>query len=143
MFIISFYIFSLFLSYTDCKRFIVPNSTLTAMLLMMIVFGFFDEKIYISSIVLCFLILLFFIVLLLVKPNMILGGGDIKYMIIVGFYLGIYNFPLFLIITGILQSLVLLYVKKRKKRKIAPMVPLMFTSVIIVDILVLTNIYQL
>jgi Flp pilus assembly protein protease CpaA len=72
---------------------------------------------------------------------MILGGGDIKYMIIVSFYLGIEAFALFLIITGILQTLMLLYIQNIKKRKIAPMVPVMFMSAIIVEILISFNVY--
>lgn len=141
MFAISFYIFSFILSYTDYKKFLVPNNLLLSMSLMLIIFGFFESKIYISSIILSFLVLLFFIILLLIKPKMILGGGDIKYMIIVAFYLGIEPFALFLIITGVLQTLTLLYIQNIKKRKIAPMIPVMFLSVIIVEILISFNIY--
>lgn len=141
MFIISFYIFSFVLSYTDYKKFLVPNNLLLSMSLMLIVFGFFESKIYISSIILSFLVLVFFIILLLLKPNMILGGGDIKYVIVVAFYLGIEAFALFLVITGILQTLTLLYIQNIKKRRIAPMVPIMFLSVMIVEILISFDIY--
>lgn len=141
MFTISFYIFSIILSYTDYKKFLVPNNLLLSMSIMLIIFGFFESKIYISSIVLSFLVLIFFIILILLKPTMILGGGDIKYMIIIAFYLGIEPFALFLVITGILQTLTLLYIQNIKKRRIAPMVPIMFLSVIIVEILISLNIY--
>ena len=135
MFEISFYIFSLFLSITDYKRFLVPNNVVLSMSIMMLIFGLIEEKILFSTIVLLVLIFLFFILLLLSKPDMILGGGDIKYILIVGLYLGIFNFSIFLIITGILQTLILVYIQKIKNKKIAPMVPIMFISVIIVDIL--------
>lgn len=143
MFTVSFYIFSSLLSYTDYKKFLVPNNILIAMSSMLILFGIFESKILISSIILSLLVLLFFIFLLLLKPTMILGGGDIKYMVIVAFYLGVKPFALFLIISGILQTITLLYVQNIKKRRIAPMVPIMFLSVIIVDSLVSLKIYPL
>lgn len=141
MFIISFYIFSLFLSFTDYKKFIVPNNIVIAMSIMMLVFGFIESKIYISSIVLSLIVLIFFIVLMLIKPKMILGGGDIKYMMIIALFLGVQAFALFLIITGLLQTIALLYIQKVRKRRIAPMVPIMFISTIIVEILVLNEYY--
>ncbi|QKJ27037.1 prepilin peptidase, putative TadV [Aliarcobacter cibarius] len=141
MFTIVFYIFSLFLSYTDFKKFLVPNNLIMTMSLMLLVFGFFESKIYISSIILAFVILLFFIIVMLLNRQLIIGGGDIKYMMLVGLYLGVSSFALFLIITGILQTFALLYMQKIEKRKVAPMVPLMFISVFIVELLVKFDIY--
>lgn len=138
-----FYIFSLFLSYSDCKSFTIPNILLLTMFFMMLIFGYFESKIVFSSIVLSLFVLVFFIIILLIKPTMILGGGDIKYMMIVALYLGIFKFAFFLIITGILQTLFLLYKKRIKKRRVAPMVPIMFFSVILVEILKLFNIHPL
>lgn len=111
------------------------------MSLMLLVFGFFESKIYISSIILAFVILLFFIIVMLLNRQLIIGGGDIKYMMLVGLYLGVSSFALFLIITGILQTFALLYMQKIEKRKVAPMVPLMFISVFIVELLVKFDIY--
>jgi leader peptidase (prepilin peptidase) / N-methyltransferase len=113
------------------------------MSLMLLVFGFFESKIYISSIVLSLLILSFFIVIMLINRQFIIGGGDIKYMMIVGLYLGLSSFALFLIVTGILQTITLLYIQNVNKRKIAPMVPVMFLSVIITEILIKYNFYTL
>jgi Flp pilus assembly protein protease CpaA len=141
MFVISFYIFSLLLSYTDFKRFIVPNNIVIAMTIMMLSFGFLESKIYISSILLSLLVLLFFVVIILLKRDLILGGGDIKYMMLIALYLDVQSFALFLVFTGIFQSLSLLYVQKIAKRKIAPMVPFMFLSVFVVDVLVAFKIY--
>lgn len=141
MFTISFYIFSIFLSYTDFKKFLVPNNIVIAMSIMMLTFGFLESKIYISSIVLPFIVLIFFILILLLKRDIILGGGDIKYMMIIALYLDIQSFALFLVFTGIFQTLSLLYVQKIKKHKIAPMVPCMFLAVVIVDILVVSKVY--
>lgn len=143
MFSISFYIFSLFLSYTDFKKFLVPNDLLITMSIMLLTFGFLDSKIYISSIVLSLIVLLFFCAIMLINRNIILGGGDIKYMMLVALYLPLKSFALFLLVTGILQSLVLLYVQQIKKRKIAPMVPMMFLAVVIVELLVLAELYPL
>ena len=113
------------------------------MALMLLIFGFFESKIYISSIVLSLLILSFFIAIMLINRQLIIGGGDIKYMMIVGLYLGLSPFALFLIITGILQTITLLYVQKINKRKIAPMVPVMFLSVIITEILIKYDFYTI
>ena len=113
------------------------------MSLMLLVFGFFESKIYISSIVLSLIILIFFVIIMLINRQFIIGGGDIKYMMIVGLYLGISSFALFLIITGLLQTITLLYIQNVNKRKIAPMVPVMFLSVIITEILIKYNFYTL
>lgn len=143
MFVISFYIFSLFLSYTDFKKFIVPNDLILTLTLMLIVFGLLESKIYISSIILVLCILALFIGILLINRTQILGGGDIKYMMLVGLFLGLEKFFLFLIISGVLQSLALLYKQQIKKRRVAPMVPMMFLAVILVEILITLNIYSL
>ena len=143
MFSISFYIFSLFLSYTDFKKFLVPNDLTATLALMLLVFGILESKIYISSIVLVFTILALFIAVLLINRTQILGGGDIKYMMLVGLFLGLEKFFLFLIISGILQTLALVYKQQIKKRRVAPMVPMMFLAVIIVELLIAFNIYSL
>lgn len=113
------------------------------MSLMLLIFGFLESKIYISSIILSLIILLFFIAIMLINRQFIIGGGDIKYIMIVGLYLGVSSFALFLIITGILQTFALLYMQKIENRKIAPMVPMMFLSVIIVEILVKFGFYTI
>jgi len=141
MFILSFYIFSLLLSFTDYKKFIVPNNIVIAMTVMMLVFGFIESKIYISSIILSLGVLIFFIIIMLIKPTMILGGGDIKYMMIVSIFLGVQSFALFLVVTGLLQTITLLYIQKVKNRRIAAMVPIMFLSVIIVELLTINKLY--
>ncbi|MDZ7818436.1 MAG: prepilin peptidase [Aliarcobacter sp.] len=117
MFVISFYIFSLFLSFTDFKKFLVPNDLIITLSLMLLIFGFLESKIYISSIVLSLVILIFFIIIMLINKKLIIGGGDIKYMMIVGLYLGVSSFALFLIITGLLQTLSLIYVQKINKKE--------------------------
>ncbi|MDD2894791.1 MAG: prepilin peptidase [Aliarcobacter sp.] len=135
--------FSLFLSFTDFKKFLVPNDLIITMSLMLLVFGFIESKIYISSIVLSLIILSFFIIVMLINKQFIIGGGDIKYMMIVGLYLGVSSFALFLIITGLLQTITLLYIQNVNKRKIAPMVPVMFLSVILTEIFIKYNIYTI
>jgi leader peptidase (prepilin peptidase) / N-methyltransferase len=108
---------------------------------MLLVFGLIGSKLYISSIILSFAVLLFFICIILINRQLILGGGDIKYMMIVALYLGVQSFALFLVITGLLQTFALIYVQYIKKRKVAPMVPIMFLSTIIVEILVFNGFY--
>ena len=131
------------MSFTDLKKFLVPNDLIITMSLMLLVFGFIESKIYISSIVLSLIILSFFILVMLINRELIIGGGDIKYMMIVGLYLGVSSFALFLIITGLLQTITLLYIQNVNKRKIAPMVPVMFLSVILSEILIKYNIYTI
>ncbi|MEA3384045.1 MAG: prepilin peptidase [Campylobacterota bacterium] len=143
LFSFTFYIFSLLLSYTDCVEFRVPNVILGTMGLMLLYFGIIEDKVYISSFVVPILILCFFIVLLLLKPKMILGGGDIKYMMVVGFFLPYLVFPLFLIVTGVLQTFALLYKQNVKKRRIVAMVPIMFIAVIITHFVVFFGFYPL
>lgn len=75
-------------------------------------------------------------------PTIILGGGDIKYLMVIAIYINPFLFPLFLVITGMTQMLFLLYFQKVKKRKVAPMAPAMFLSVIISNILFITDIYS-
>lgn len=141
MFFIVFYIFSSFLSFLDYKKFLIPNNILLAMTLMLLVFGFLESKIYISSIVLSLIVLLFFIVILLLNRTQILGGGDIKYMMVIALYLGVKPFSVFLIITGLFQTSILIYKQLFKKRRVAPMAPAMFASVIVVDLMIYFNIY--
>jgi leader peptidase (prepilin peptidase) / N-methyltransferase len=140
MFFLIFYTFSLLLSYKDITRFRVPNVILGIMFVSLLVFGIIEERISFVSFVVPTLILIFFIVLLLLNPKMILGGGDIKYMMIVAFYLHWSLFPIFLIISGVLQTLILLYIQKVKKRRVAPMVPMMFLAVILTQFIDFLNI---
>lgn len=143
MFSFVFYMFSLLLSYTDCKKFLVPNSILVAMFIMLLYTGWLENQISLGSFLMALLVLLFFIVLLLLQPKMILGGGDIKYMMIVAFYLPFLAFPLFLIVTGVLQTFALLYTQRIKKRRIVAMVPVMFASVIITQVIISLGYYKL
>ena len=143
LFSVVFYIFSVLLSYTDCTRFKVPNVIVGTMSVMLLFFGIIEDKIYLSSFIVPLIILSFFIAILLLMPKMILGGGDIKYMMIVGFYLPYLVFPLFLLISGVLQTITLLYAQKVRKRRVVAMVPVMFASVVIAQILVYFDLYPL
>lgn len=64
-------------------------------------------------------------------------------MILVGVFLGLEKFFLFLIISGVLQTLALFYKQQIKKRRVAPMVPMMFIAVIITELLIAFDIYKL
>ncbi len=143
MFFTIFYIFSFLLSYTDCTKFRVSNKILFIMTLLLLFFGVIEEKIYITSFIMPLIVIIFFIILLLLKPTMILGGGDIKYMMVIAFFLPYLMFPLFLIVTGILQTVALLYTQNIRKRKIVAMVPIMFLSVLVTQIITFFGYYPL
>ncbi len=136
MVLFTFYIFSLLLSYTDCKKFIVPNIIIGTMFLMVLFFGIIEQKIYLSNLIVALLILLLFMVLFLFNRNIMIGGGDIKYLLVAAFYLKFTVFPVFMIISGLLQTLAILYTQNVRKRRFVPMVPIMFVSIVITDILV-------
>lgn len=121
----------------------MPNKILALMTLLLLCFGLIEDKIYLSSFIVPSLILVFFIAMLLLFPKSILGGGDIKYMMVVGLFLPYVIFPLFLLVTGVLQTFVLLYKQKIKKRRVAAMVPIMFISVIITQLIVHFGFYPL
>ena len=131
MFEIVFYVFSSLLAYLDFKKFIVPNNILLTLLIMLIVFGFFENRLNINSFFISFALLLFFSGLMLINQKMVLGGGDIKYIMVVALFLDPILFPFFLIITGIVQSMFLIYVQLIQKKQSAAMVPAMLISVII------------
>ena len=141
LFYISFYLFSLLLSYLDCTRYRIPNITIITLTLFLISFGFLENQINLYSFILPLLILSFFVIMLLIMPKMILGGGDIKYMMVIGLYLEPLLFPLFLISTGITQMFFLIYYQNFKKRKTSPMAPAMFLAVVISEVLSSLNIY--
>jgi len=138
---LSFYIFSAFLSYTDCTRYRVPNVMILTCSIFLLVFGFFENRLTLFSFVIPLAILVFFVIVILLKRTMILGGGDIKYMMLVGFYLEPFLFPLFLLLAGIFQGIFLIYFQKIKKRRVAPMVPAMFLAAIFTEISFLLEIY--
>lgn len=131
MFEIVFYVFSALLSYLDCRRYIVPNVILLTLLLMLVVFGFIENRLNIYSIAISLSILLFFSGIILINRKMVLGGGDIKYMMIIAIFLDPMLFPFFLVITGILQSAFLVFAQVVQKKQKSAMVPAMFIAVII------------
>jgi Flp pilus assembly protein protease CpaA len=131
IFYISFYIFSLLLSYTDCTKYKIPNITILTLIIFLIIFGLLENKLNLYSIAISFAILIFFVIILIAMPKAILGGGDIKYIMVVALFLEPMLFPLFLIISGICQTLFLLYFQKIKKRRVAPMAPAIFLAVIL------------
>jgi len=142
MFGLSFYIFSLFLSYSDFKKYLVPNYTLLALFLFLISYGFLENKLNIYSFITPFLVLLFLVILILLRPNMRFGGGDIKYLVLVALFLEPLQFAYFLIITGITQFFYMIYIQIINKNIKTAMVPSMFLSVIITQQLFLHNIIR-
>ncbi len=142
IFYISFYIFSLLLSYTDCTKYKIPNITIFTLIIFLIIFGLLENKLNLYSIAISFAILIFFVIILIAMPKAILGGGDIKYIMVVALFLEPLLFPLFLIISGICQTLFLLYFQKIKKRRVAPMAPAIFLAVMISQLIDLMGLYM-
>ena len=127
-----FYIFSLFLSYNDCKSYTVPNFLVFTMFLMMLVFGFIESKIIFSSIVLSVLVLIFFIIVLLIKPTMILGGGDIKLAFVIGYALGFRLSLIAIILSSFLALPYSVASLKLQKNNEVPFGPFLVSSLFIV-----------
>ncbi|WP_421715887.1 prepilin peptidase [Arcobacter arenosus] len=142
IFYISFYIFSILLSYTDCTKYKIPNITILTLIIFLIIFGLLENKLNLYSIAISFAILIFFVIILIAMPKAILGGGDIKYIMVVALFLEPMLFPLFLIISGICQTLFLLYFQKIKKRRVAPMAPAIFLAVMISQLIDLMGLYM-
>lgn len=109
--------------------------TLATLLCFLLVFGFIENSLNLYSFIVAFLVLLFFIILILINQNMQLGGGDIKYMVLIAIFLSPLQFAYFFIITGVVQTLLLLYVQIMTEKKQAPMVPAMFLAVVVTVIL--------
>lgn len=138
---ISFYIFSTILAFLDCKRYIVPNNILVTLLLFILIFGYFEEHLNIISFIISLSVLLFFVIILLINRKIILGGGDIKYMMVVALYINPLVFPLFILLTGIVQTLFLLFYQKLKGRRVAPMVPAMLIATALSELLYIWGVY--
>ena len=134
MITLTFYIFAFILSYIDFRRFLVPDLLLLTMTIMLLFFKIVENQIYVSSFITPLLVLVIYIIILLLFPKSILGGGDIKYSLVIAFYLTPLGFAYFLVISGILQSVAIFINQKIRKRKILPMVPIMTISVIICEL---------
>ncbi len=62
-------------------------------------------------------------------------------MMLVAIYLKPILFVLFILVTGIVQTIFLAYKQLYKQRRVAPMVPAMFIAVIITEILYLFGVF--
>lgn len=78
--------------------------------------------------------LVFFVVIFLLKKDLLLGGGDIKYMLLVTLLFEPIAFFLFVLITGIIQIIFLIYFQNIRKKPMTPMIPSMFMSVVLVQL---------
>lgn len=133
-FYFSFYLFSLLLSYTDYKSFIVPNVLIVTMLVMLLFFGIIEERISYLNFFWPVALLIFLGLLYIINPKLYMAGGDVKYLMVTGIYIDFILFPYFLLLCALLQFFVQVYVQKVKKRRYVAMIPVMFLSVIVVDL---------
>lgn len=133
-FYFSFYLFSLLLSYTDYKSFIVPNVIIVTMLVMLLFFGIVEERISYLNFFWPVALLIFLGLLYIINPKLYMAGGDVKYLMVTGIYIDFILFPYFLLLCALLQFFVQVYVQKVKKRRYVAMIPVMFLSVIVVDL---------
>ena len=83
----------------------------------LIVFGIFEDRVTLLSFVMPTLVLLFFIVLLLINKNASVGGGDIKYYMVIALYLTPFLFAIFLIVSGVMQTVALIFRQYFQKRR--------------------------
>ncbi|NQY93390.1 MAG: prepilin peptidase [Campylobacteraceae bacterium] len=143
MYEIIFYVFSFLLAYLDFKKYIVPNSILLTLLIMLIIFGLLESRLNINSFFIAFALFSFFSALILINKKMILGGGDIKYIMLVSIFLEPILFPFFLIITGVVQSLFLIFTQLICKKEKTAMVPAMLVSVLMSQWLYTSNYFPL
>lgn len=134
MFVITFYIFSLFLSFTDYKYYLVPNTMTKTMLALMVLFGLMEGELRVNSIIVSLIVIVFFVVLILIDKKMTLGGGDIKYIALVALFLSPLAFAYFLIVSGVLQAIHLTFTKNVLKKSEAYMVPAIFAAAVITDV---------
>jgi len=141
IFSLSFYIFSLFISFFDCKKRLIPNQLLITLTVLLIIFGYYENNLNLYSFAISLSILIFFVIIIIAIPRMILGGGDIKYFMVVAIYLPPLYFPLFLLFSGIAQFIFLFYFQKIKKRRTAPMGPAIFLAVVVTDIINYLGLY--
>lgn len=130
---LAFYIISSFLVYFDCKRYIVPNELVSVLFLFVVLFGLINGTLNLYGFIVAFGLLIFFFLLYLLKLGYV-GGGDVKYLLVVSIYLEPLGFAYFLLICGVLQILFLVFYKRIKKRRFAPMVPAMVLSVLIYEV---------
>lgn len=131
IFNLSFFIFSIILSYTDCTKFRIPNSLVITLFIFLVTFGYLESELNMYSFLILLFILIFFVIIMIVFPKITLGGGDIKYYMVIAIYLEPMLFPLFLIVTGIVQTIFLIYKQNIKKRRFVPMAPAIFFAVIL------------
>jgi Flp pilus assembly protein protease CpaA len=137
-----FYVISLILTYFDITKFRVPN-LLVLPLMTLLIGDIFIIQSSINWLQVGLFIMTFVIItlLILLKQQVMFGGGDIKYLLAVSLYIDIFLFPLFLVLSGIFQSLTLFYIQSIKQRRIAPMVPAMFLAVASSELLYFTKLY--
>lgn len=140
MYSLSFYVFSLFISYSDWKTFRIPNTIIYTMSFFLVVFGILENRLTLSSFIMPILILLLFISLILIFKNSSIGGGDIKYYVVIALYLDYFSFFVFLIIAGVLQTMALLIKQKIQNRRFVAMAPFIFLAVIMTEILNLNGV---
>ena len=141
MFTIAFYIFSALLSYTDIKSYTIPNISIGTLFVFLLIFGFFESRLDPYGFALAFGVLALFIIILMISPKLNIGGGDIKYMMVVAIYLEPILFALFILLSGIVQTIFLIYFQKIKGRLETPMVPAMFIAVILAEMSFYLGIY--
>lgn len=132
---ISFYLISLALVLTDIKHYRIPNILVLFLLVSVLFFRFIDGDLsffdFFPSIFLIFIFWIFD------KFRFgLVGGGDIKYMMVASLYLGYLVFPYFLIVFGILATLFILFWQKSKPNKDVPMMPTLALGVLVCELFV-------
>jgi len=139
---LAFYIVSAFLVYFDCKRYTVPNELVSVLFMFVVVFGLIDSSLTWYSLILPVLLVVIFWLVSMTGLGYV-GGGDIKYLLVTAIYLEPLVFALFLVLSGVLQLLFLVFYKRIKKRRFAPMIPAMVLAVALSEIAYKIGVYPL
>lgn len=104
------------------------------MFVMLLYFGIVEKRIIFLNFFWPIAIISFLAILYTINRRLYIAGGDVKYLMLVGFYLEANIFIYFLLLFVLSQFFVLQYIRKVKKRRYAAMVPVMFFSVVVVDV---------
>jgi Flp pilus assembly protein protease CpaA len=104
------------------------------MLVLLLFFGIAEERISYLSFFWPVALFVFLAFIYMLNQALYMAGGDVKYLMLSGLYLDFNLFPYFLLLCAVLQFVVLIYIQKIKKRRYVAMVPVMFSSAIIIDL---------
>ena len=118
---------------TDLEHYFIPNSTQIILALIAVIYHINDDSVYYlmsAGLFLAFGFALHYGFLLVTKKHGI-GIDDIKFFAVTGLFLGIKQFPVFMILSGIFGIVFGIFWKKITKEQTFPFAPALATSLMI------------